>query len=184
MLNAATTAPDVRVGDWMLTATGRVFWPLDPRPEEVCIEDIAHALSNLCRYGGHATKFYSVAQHCVLLSRKATPDLALEALMHDAAEAYVVDIPRPLKRFLPGYAEIEQRVHAAIAARFNLAPEIPIEVKAWDELILVDEMAQVMPTSPRPLNLPSSGLGVEVRPWPTWMAKRWFLHRFRELTGG
>lgn len=83
--------------DWMQTYTGRVFWPLEPRPEDVDIVDIAHALANLCRYGGHSKVFYSVAHHSVLVSQIVPPADALWGLMHDSAEAYVIDLIRPIK---------------------------------------------------------------------------------------
>ena len=115
-----------RKGDWMQTYTGRQFWPLDPRPEEVVIEDIARALSMQCRFAGHCAKFYSVADHSVRVSMLADENstLALAGLLHDAAEAYVVDVPRPLKRFLPGYKEIEREVARAIEKRFGLPGDI------------------------------------------------------------
>lgn len=86
------------------TYTGRKFWPLDPRPEDVCIEDIAHALSLKCRFGGHCKRFYSVAQHSVLVCNtlnanggRSSPTLLMQGLMHDAAEAYLPDFPSPIK---------------------------------------------------------------------------------------
>jgi hypothetical protein len=87
-----------RRGDWMQTFTGRAFYPLDPRPEDIDPVDIAHALSLICRYGGHSSRFYSVAEHCVLMSHAVAPEHALWALLHDATEAYLGDMIRPLKR--------------------------------------------------------------------------------------
>lgn len=91
---------DKRRGDWMMTYSGRAFWPLDPRADEIDPLDIAHALSMLCRYGGHVRRFYSVAEHCVLMSHAVAPEHALWALLHDATEAYMVDLPRPINRIL------------------------------------------------------------------------------------
>src|ERR1035437_1784040 len=107
-------------GDWMQVYSGARFYPLDPRPDEIDAADIAHALSLLCRYGGHVDRFYSVAEHCVLMSRAVAPENALAALLHDATEAYVVDVPRPLKRCLRDYAPIEAAVWRAIASRFSV----------------------------------------------------------------
>src|SRR5438128_5709421 len=101
-------------GDWMQTYTGRRFYPLAPAIEDVDLRDIAHSLAHQCRYAGHVDRFYSVAEHCVLLSRAVPAEYALDALLHDAAEAYVVDVPRPLKRNLAGYAEIEDRALSTI----------------------------------------------------------------------
>src|SRR4051812_20612492 len=88
-------------GDWMQTYTGRAFWPLDAQPEDVDPLDIAAALSMLCRYGGHVSRFYSVAEHCLLMSEAVAPEHALWALLHDATEAYMGDMVRPLKRQMP-----------------------------------------------------------------------------------
>src|ERR1051325_11429351 len=112
-------------GDWMQTFSGRRFYPLSPRSDELDPADIAHALSLLCRYGGHVERFYSVAEHCVLMSEWVDPANALAALLHDATEAYVVDVPRPLKRQLAGYREIEAAVWLAIATRFGLELALP-----------------------------------------------------------
>lgn len=133
-------------GDWMQTNSGRRFYPQDPRPEEIDAGDIAHALSLLCRYGGHVDRFYSVAEHCVLMSEAIAPEFALTALLHDATEAYVVDVPRPVKRYLPEYAVLEQKVWSAITTRFGLPAYIglPPEVKEVDNRILLNERATLL----------------------------------------
>jgi len=86
-----------RQGEWMETWSGVRFYPLDPRPEEVNIEDIANALSKMCRFGGHSRQFYSVAEHSLWVSYRVPPWLALAGLLHDAHEAYVGDMIRPVK---------------------------------------------------------------------------------------
>lgn len=103
-----------RSGDWIQTATGGQFWPMDPQPDEIDINDIAHALAMLCRFGGHCLRFYSVAEHSVLLSHAVPPEHALWALLHDATEGYLVDMPRPIKAFLPGYKEAEAGIVRAV----------------------------------------------------------------------
>lgn len=85
---------------WIQTYSGRRFRPMAPRVEDVDIEDIAQALSNLCRFNGHCRSFYSVAQHSILVSELVPPDAAKAALLHDAAEAYFGDITRPVKEEL------------------------------------------------------------------------------------
>jgi uncharacterized protein len=170
----------VRIGDFMQTASGRKFWPLDPRADEVHIEDIAHALSMQCRYGGHCVRFYSVAEHCVLMARAVAPEHALWALMHDAAEAYVADVPRPLKRHLVGYKDAEAKVMAAICERFGLPPEMPAEVKDADERILADEVCQNM----RPMDWHwehDNPLGVTLRFWRPKAARDAFMAEFWHL---
>lgn len=134
-------------GDWMQTFSGARFYPLDPRPEEIDPTDIAHALSLLCRYGGHVDRFYSVAEHCVLMSEAVAPEHALAALLHDATEAYVCDVPRPLKRQLPGYREIESNVWWAIAEHFGVKLYLPAEVKEADNRILLTERDALMPNT-------------------------------------
>lgn len=136
-----------RKGDWMETFTGRKFYPLDPRPEDVCIEDIAHSLSLLCRFGGHVKHFYSVAQHCcyvadVVYHRDSR--YVLEALLHDAAEAYIGDVIRPIKRSLPLITEVEMRLETVIATRYGLDYPMPSVVKWADNVMLRNEHAQLM----------------------------------------
>lgn len=171
-----------RTGDWMQTFTGRQFWPLDPRADEIEITDIAHALSMACRYAGHCTRFYSVAEHSVLLSRSVPQPFKLWALLHDAAEAYVVDVPRPLKPYLAGYREIEERVMSAVCERFGLDPTMPPVVKEADNRILVDERAQVMSPCAVDWNLAdNTPLGVQVFGWSPAEAEAAFLAAFDAL---
>lgn len=171
-----------RVGQWMQTASGRKFWPMDPRPEDVFIEDIAHALSMMCRFGGHCLEFYSVAQHSVLISRHLPAPYKLWGLLHDASEAYVVDLPRPLKASLPDYKVAENLVMSAIAERFGLCPVMPPEVKRADIAILADEVARLMAPPPEPWDLQEPPLGIDIRPWFPDRAKAEFMMAFRTLT--
>jgi hypothetical protein len=170
----------------MQTYSGRRFWPLDPRPEDVCIEDVAHALSLLTRYGGHCLRFYSVAEHSVHLARHASPEDKLWLLLHDASEAYLSDMVRPLKRFMPEYREAEDRVSAAVYERFGLDPaHEPRTVKALDNRILMDERAQVMrPTGDEwHYGGENEPLGVALQFWSPQRAEAHFLSTFSALTG-
>lgn len=130
--------------DWIQTHSGKAFYPFQPRPEDIDIEDIAHALAHQCRFGGHVSKFYSVAQHCVLLARVLQAQgfdrmTIFAGLMHDATEAYLVDLPRPVKNMLPSYRDAENRLAAAIAEKFGLPPVEPAIVKEYDTRILRNE---------------------------------------------
>lgn len=171
-----------RKGDWMQTATGKAFWPADPRPDEVCIHDIGHALANICRYGGHCREFYSVAQHSVLVCRALPPKWQLWGLLHDASEAYVADVPRPLKLFLPNYRELEDGVMSAITTHFGLDPEMPAEVKRVDNAILATEAEQIMLTPPRAWRLPEPPLNIRIEPWSATSAFRVFMQEFERLS--
>lgn len=182
-----------RIGDWIATYSGKKFWPLDPRPEEVDIEDIAHALSMKCRYGGHSRLFYSVAQHSVLMAQAAVEktgsvDLAKWCLLHDAAEAYTTDVPAPIKphlgfqlphpvpRFI-SFSEAETTIREAI--RRAIAPELrfypPRQVHDLDQRILVDEAAELMTDSSEWVNRMGPGLGVKIESWSPVAAKEAFL---------
>ena len=171
-----------RAGDWIQMHSGVAFWPLDPRADEVRIEDIAHSLSLLCRFGGHCRRFYSVAEHSVFVAQMVSPEAALWGLLHDASEAYVVDLPRPLKRMLPGYSVIEKRVHLAIADHFGLPPEIPPEVKAADEAMLLAEAHQLMTIPPMPWEERGEPAPVALRCWSPERARAEFVIAFEKLT--
>lgn len=174
-------APGER-GDWMQTSTGRQFFPMDPRPDEIHIEDIAAALSKMCRFSGHSTRFYSVAEHCVLLSQAASPSVAFDALMHDASEAYLSDVIRPIKPFLANYREIEERLERAIAERFSLTWPLPAEVKRLDNAILADERDQAMATPPADWRLPEPPLSVTLQFWSPKEAECKFIDAFLRLS--
>lgn len=113
--------------DYIVTYTGRHFYASDPKPESIDIRDIAHALSYLCRGNGQVTSFFSVGQHCIHCAREArarglSPRVTLACLLHDASEAYMTDVPRPYKQYLPGYREQEDRLLSVIYATFLGAP--------------------------------------------------------------
>lgn len=180
-----------RVGDWMQTFTGRQFWPLDPRVDEVDVVDVAHALGHQCRYAGHVSRFYSVAEHAILMSLyMPTRELALAALLHDAAEAYVVDVPRPLKRHLPGYAQIEDRVLSVVLSYFGVTfdrgvsglLELPALVKEADNRILLDERAQLLGPPPASWGIDDlEPLGVGIDALPPHRATEAYLARLESL---
>ena len=115
------------MADYISTYTGIHFYPAQPDAEGICIEDIAHALSYLCRGNGHVSKYWSVAQHCILCAREAAarewPDrLVLACLLHDASECYLSDVPRPFKSELTGYREHEERLLQMIYVRYLGSP--------------------------------------------------------------
>jgi uncharacterized protein len=187
-----------RAGRWMRTFTGRQFWPRDPRAEDVCIEDIAHALALTNRFGGHTSEPYSVAQHSVhvaALVERALPGLALYALLHDAAEAYVGDSIRAIKPFLvveddetrEGFWSVELRVQAAILAALGVeTPNTSFDahsviVKAADNVALATEARDLMgdpcwPGLPEP-----DEARIEVLDWRA--AERSFLAAYQRLRG-
>ena len=173
-----------RVGDWMQIASGRQFWPFDPRAEEVDIEDIAHALSQLCRFGGHTLRFYSVAEHSVLISYVVPPEDAFAALMHDATEAYCVDIPRPLKRGLSNYADVEAGIWRAICVRFGIEPVLSAAVKAADNAMCIAEARSIMSRPEVDWSAGADAADIEPRCWSPEVARAAFLGRFYELTEG
>lgn len=129
---------------WILTHAGKHFDLTDPQPEMVDALDIAHGLANCCRFAGQSNWFYSVAQHSVLVSEIVPHEFALEALLHDAAEAYIGDITKPLKRLLPDYRAIERRVDAAIRAAFDLPDHHSREVGEADLILLATERRDLM----------------------------------------
>lgn len=181
-------------GDWMQTYSGRRFYPLSPRPEDVDPVDIAHSLSMLCRYNGHVDRFYSVAEHCVLMSHvMPTRELALEALLHDASESYCGDMVRPLKHTseMAPYRLVEDYVMDAIAARFGLTvgsdghhSKAP-EVRDADTRILLTERTALM-SQYRPSDRWNvdgmEPLAVVVQGWMPHVAETMWLQRFTELT--
>lgn len=163
------------------TRSGILFNVFAPKVEEINIEDIAHGLSMECRYGGHCKEFYSVAEHSVLLSYTVQNTLdAKIMLLHDATEAYLGDIPRPLKvsETFAGYRDIENHLYQAIMFVFNLPVEFPAHLKELDSRIISNEtevLFDVFEFDAEPIP------GLEINMWDHKTAKNAFLERFKEL---
>lgn len=179
--------------DAIVTYTGEVIRPLDPDPKRIHIEDIAHHLSNTCRFTGAVRRYYSVAEHSVHVSRLLdhTPHWALWGLLHDAPEAFLNDLARPVKHVGNGlgkiYRQYEAALEKAIAERFGLSPVIPPAVKKADDMLLVVEGAELMPKNFRSgIDTPSLP-DVHLFCWHPEQAEDQFLNRYAELaqkTGG
>ncbi|MFK4258374.1 hypothetical protein [Agrobacterium tumefaciens] len=137
-------AVKMKSGPSIMLASGTWFDLLDPWNSEFTIDDIAQGLANICRYAGQCRNFYSVAEHSLLVCETAV-DFKLEALLHDAAEAFLGDITRPLKQLLPEYKAIESNVEAAIFRRFGLEQKAIADVKLADLRVLAAEQSQLMP---------------------------------------
>lgn len=104
------------------TVSGRLLDPMTPDPASITIEDIAHGLAQVCRFSGQTRTHWSVAQHSICVASLVSPALARHALLHDAAEAYLQDIPAPIKPLIPQYASIESSMMQAIYEAFGLRP--------------------------------------------------------------
>lgn len=191
---------------WILTFTGRRAWPLDPRSQDICIEDIAHALALTCRFTGHCREFYSVAQHSVLVSHYVSDHdgdagLQLAALLHDAAEAYLPDLAKPIKSsFLAKipdgwrhptaapFAKAEANLMIAIGRALGFDPalcERPL-CKQADVALLLSERRDLLPPEE---HCWVTALGAEavplwantILPWEPKHAEQRFLAEFRRL---
>lgn len=172
-----------RPGDWSQVFTGKKFWPLDPRKEEIDIKDISHSLALQCRFNGHCENFYSIAQHSILVSKLVSKDQALAALLHDASEAYIGDIIRPLKKFLPNFKEIESKIEKVIFEKFGVKNVNKEEIKKADNIALVTEMRDLMKNPPGKWEeeknyKPSPEKIIAIDPEK---AEKEFLERFEEL---
>jgi hypothetical protein len=137
---------------WLQTYTGKAFVPIAPDADLIDIRDIAIALSREARYNGHTRTLepYSVAQHCVLISRVLPKPLKLAGLLHDAAEAYCKDLTWSVKSLLPEYKIIETPIEKAIAERFGLQFPYPSEIKEADNRMLATEKRDLLSKEPRP----------------------------------
>ena len=146
-ITSQTSSPNM-----MNTWSGRRFDPLHMQPSDVSLEDIAHALSLLCRGGGHLDRFYPVGQHCINCAREArargwSNRLVLACLLHDASEAYISDIIRPVKIHLDNYREIEDAIMAVILEAFGLQDLTPEENATWkriDDDMLQNELREMI----------------------------------------
>lgn len=177
-------------GDWMQTYTNRKFYPMDPRAEDVDPFDIARGISMQCRYNGHVEKFYSVAEHCVLIAdylwdNGAPVEEVIWGLLHDATEAYVGDMIRPLKRHMPDFSSAEDCVMEAILLRFNqMVSPMPQSVRDADNGILLDELAALKGRPPGEWETHGvQALGITIEAWSQKRAEDEYLKRLEALVG-
>jgi len=161
----------------IVTYTGKIFDPIKPSPDNIDIIDIAHSLSMLCRFNGHCSHFYSVAQHSVYVSQLADNEDTLIGLLHDASEAYLSDVPRPIKPFLKEYRQMEEKVSKVIFEKFNVPYPINQKIKDIDDKLLRTEIKQLMPF-PQKFN---DVYKMHIQEWPPLRAKTNFLERFNTL---
>lgn len=171
---------------WIETFTGGVFHILDPMPEEVRIEDIAHHLSQQCRFTGATRQFYSVAEHCYHTSFLVPLPDALWALLHDASEAYICDLNSPTKHLTPigqSYLPIEERIMSAICRRFSLPEQQPNSVRVADGAMLYAEKGILMPPMEWKVKWAENEQAANVRLncWYPRLAEDAYLQRFQEL---
>lgn len=166
------------------TLSGKQFDYINSTIDDIDVEDIAGALSNICRFAGHLPEFYSVAQHSVLCSQIVSPEFAFEALMHDAAEAYCQDITAPLKALLPDYRQIEKRTDQLIRLKFGLPLEGSSVVKYADLTMLATERRDLDIDDSIPWvmleGIPPTDL-FEIHPLRPGQAFGLFINRFNEL---
>lgn len=182
-------------GSYIQIASGLIFDPLNPDTSKITINDIAHSLANQCRFNGHVQRFYSVAEHSVHVSRVAEGiELGTggKALIHDAQEFGLGDLPSPLKHSEYGaeYVKAEDALQVALFARFGLSPDIPVSVSVADKAMLQIERLQLLPRTNEgdelwaEWDLGDSSFVPEYcwpQCWPPEVAKTIFLERAREV---
>lgn len=172
---------------WIQTYSGKKFDLIRPDAQLVDVEDIAHALSHVCRFNGHLKSFYSVGQHSVHVAEHLTdldPRIQLQGLLHDAAEAYVGDMVRPLKMTMPLFAGIEERIWEKICERFDFHDELHPRVKQADDAMLVSEARDLMTVDRLDewgINTQSSTVVERIIPWGPGEARARFLEAYYAL---
>ncbi len=174
-------------GNWMQTYSGKAMFPMDPRPEEIDIDDIIHALSLQCRYNGMCEQFYSISQHSVhcashVLFMHGDATQAKCALFHDAAEAYVGDVVRPVKQHLSNFKEIEDRVLEVIFKKFDLPWPMTAAVKEADEVLLATEARDLMKKPPMAWTLSHAPIPTRIYTWSPAFSESSFRFMFETLS--
>jgi len=165
------------------TYTGKLINPMDPDPSLFDIEDIAHALSHQCRFSGHTRKFYSVAQHSVIAASLAVgAEQQFTMLMHDAAEAYLVDVPKPIKHHLAGYDLAEATISSRLAEHFGFRWPMTPEDKEIDHRLLFTEQRDLM--NHAEWSFKGEPFEHRISPWASDLAKSTFLWTFKYLRDG
>lgn len=186
---ARNTPVQGRKGDWFQTYSGVKFFVQDPHLDDFRLVDVAHALSNMCRFGGHCRSFYSVSEHSLLVSYLLPPKLRLCGLMHDGVEGYLADLQRPVKN-LPEFKvfkDVELTLEKVLAERFGLPFPFPPEVKWADNVALALEIKQLMNVAEESdwnLWLSVDTPSWRVRNFDPVEGKKLFLARYEELVYG
>lgn len=168
---------------WIQTYSGLKFDVMKPDIKAISLIDIAHALGHICRFTGHSVHFYSVAQHSNIVSLMF-PTGSNESkwgLMHDAAEAYIQDVARPVKQYLDTYREMEERILEVIAKKFGLELPIPKVVLSMDDRVLMAEAEQLMCGDISEWYTVAIPADVEITPLSSTQAEKEFLFRFYEI---
>lgn len=173
------------IGPTILLHSGEYFDFENVEAASFNIVDIAHALSNICRYTGHCKSFYSVAQHSVLVSLVVPKEDALAGLLHDAAEAFVSDMAKPLKMIMPEYQAMEQKIESALFRKFGLPETLPDSVMKADRILLRTEQRDLMNADNHIWKYTEGEKPLEavITPMLPSHAKRDFLMRYEEITG-
>lgn len=177
------------MGPYIELISGKFFYFLEPKEEDFVIEDIAHALSHTCRYTGHCSRFYSVAEHSVHVSNLLNgTGLELDGLLHDAAESYLPDVASPVKQFLPDYNKLEDRIISTIFKKYGLEYPFHPAVKHCDLVMLSTEAHHLIPSQGNAWDLwdyrkrPPVTAGIKPSCVEPKVAKNLFLERYYELT--
>lgn len=164
----------------MQTFTGKLVDLANFTKDDVRLADIAHALAMINRFTGHTRCPYSVAQHSVMVSKIVAPEHALWGLLHDASEAYLGDVARPLKSMLPEYVRVEQHVQQTIAAVFQLEWPIPASVKEADNRALMAEKRELI-YGEHDWGIDALPVTEQIYPYGWEQAKKLFENRYLEL---
>ena len=175
-------------GEWLHTYKGIRFYPSAPQMDEIDIEDIGHALANVCRFGGHVKEYYSVAQHSVIVSNIIKPGFEKEGLLHDAPEAYIGDMVRPIKRVSEvgkAFKKVENIVAAAIMEKFGVGALDSDEVQIADDTILAMEARDILHGTKgwTLIRKDITPLDWTIKPLPPKEAEKLFMNRYYELFG-
>jgi hypothetical protein len=166
----------------ILTHTGKRFDLFEPDANMIDPRDIAHSLAHLCRFNGHTREFYSVAQHSCIVAELVPEEHKLAALLHDATEAYLGDMTRPLKQWMHAYQDVEDWTWLRVCERFDIPPELPACVRQADLIALATERRDLMPTDPANWDCL---IGIEpmvetIRPWSATEARLTFHQRLMD----
>lgn len=168
--------------NWILTHTGKRFDLFEPDADMIDPRDIAHSLAHLCRFNGHSREFYSVAQHSCLVADLVPTEHKLAALLHDATEAYIGDMVRPLKQWMHAYQDVETCIWERICTRFSIDQDLPASVTQADLIALATERRDLMPPDPAPWDCLA---GIQptlerIRPWSPTEARLTYHQRLMD----